>query len=81
MFSEYAIILSYLYKLDQMSNSTQEGAGPSSSEVKDGNLLPEQIPRATSIIVIGMAGSGKSTLRGLLTVSPSVFRFDLPWSR
>ncbi|PWN35486.1 uncharacterized protein FA14DRAFT_160615 [Meira miltonrushii] len=50
-----------------MASSAQEGtAGPSRPEVKDGDLLPDQLPRATSIIVIGMAGSGKSTFTSCL---------------
>ena len=49
-----------------MTSSVEEGAGPSRAEVKEGELLPQQLPRATSIIVIGMAGSGKSTFTSCL---------------
>lgn len=36
------------------------------------SILPKILPRATSILVIGMAGSGKSTFTGSLETTPNI---------
>lgn len=45
--------------------SANADAGPSSGTTSD-SVLPSSMPRATSIIVIGMAGSGKTTFTSSL---------------
>lgn len=49
-----------------MQKNLQEDGSSSKGGTKESETLPQELPKATSIIVIGMAGSGKSTFTSCL---------------
>jgi GTPase SAR1 family protein len=52
------------------AGSSSTAAGATTSNDASSSILPKTLPRATSILVIGMAGSGKSTFTGSLESNP-----------